>query len=607
VRIIIAAIIICLIDLICNYAMAADEVEVRLQNAQGLKLEILKKIPKAPDTSAPRFPEDLEISDDYKVRKTWFPWDPRGTNNYPLSVDCRQESLRDRIWDHPSVGAQALALNDWAVRCKDQIARGFLRRSYFPLIRFTSMSYDFASNPNIHHVRATLADGRKLEGFIAMKPDSQPRPFIITKCGIYCNAKETVMHRSFMMHLYDESPFHVLSLANISGSDFQKENKAVSVGGFDEGRQIYQIAQLLRSPDSPVAEKISSIHVVGASLGGSGALYSGLYSSLNDPPDYKTIQSVAAICPVVVLENSIKSLFSRRFLSRLISFEVLREIREVFRFVPIFGNYFPGDKRRMRGQEVYENLTSAIFNYYQDWTTETPWDLKPFAGLTIDTLDQFWDVNDFRNYYQQTTVPTLTIAAANDEIVKTDGNSKLLAKVSAKAPNPSVSSVFLPLGNHCAFGISNGWANYSTILREYILSHTPEGEVHWQKTVKKIPNANWGFRSHEKIVDTSFEALRNSDQLELTLKIFSPYGAIKKLLCAKKNIYKAPSSCYRWMSFNIDLRSLPLDSFKVPETKYEVTSLTRLANTRLSVLDENGELVVGTNHTPRLVKGWLWK
>jgi pimeloyl-ACP methyl ester carboxylesterase len=607
VRIIIAAILICLIDLICNYAIAAEDVELKLQNGQGLKLEILKNTSHARDLSAPQFPKDLEISDDFEVRKTWFPWDPRGTNNYPLSMECRQESLRSRIWDHTAVGAQALALNDWADHCKDQIARGFLRRSYFPLLRFTSMNYDFASNPNIHLVRATLPDGRKLEGFIALKPDDTPRPFVIAKCGIYCNARESALHRLFMMHLYDESPFHVLSLANISSTDFQKDNQAVSVGGFDEGRQIYHIAQLLNAADSPVAKKISSVHVVGASLGGSAALYAGLYASLNDPPDHQSIQSVTAVCPVVVLENSIKSLFTRRFLSALINLEVLREIREVLSYVPILGNYFSGNLRRMRGQEVYHNLTSAIFNYYQDWTTETPWDLKPFEGLTVHTLDQFWDVNDFRNYYQQTTVPTITIASGNDEIVKTAGNSRLLARVTEKAPNKYVSSVFLPLGNHCAFGLSNGWANYSTILREYILSHTPEADIHWLKTVRKIQSANWGFRNHETIVDTSFEALRNSDQMELKLKIFSPYGGIKPLLCKNKNIYKAPSSCYRLMAYKVDLNSLPLDSFEIPQTKYDVTSLTRFANTRLSVLDENGELVVGTHHTPRFVRGWLWK
>lgn len=615
------AIVFCLVDFICNLAVAAagptavsklsaEIVEFKLQDQSGLKLEIFQRPKKNVPVKnpVPNFPDDLVISDAIDAKKTWFPWDPRGTNNFPMADECRQESIRDRVWDNKSVSSQGLALNDWADKCSDQIARGILRRSYLPLIRFATMNYDFLENPNIHHVKATLSDGRILDGFIAMKSGNVRRPFIIAKCGMFCNAEQSVTQRAFMMNLYDESPFHVLTLANNTGSDFQINNGAMSIGGFDEGRQLYRIAQLVRSEDSPIHDQISSVHVLGASLGGAGALYSGLYSSLNDPPEQKNIQSVAAICPVVVLENSIKGLYSTKPISTFASFETLHQIRDVFSFVPVIGNYFPLNVRRMRGRQIYENLTSAIFNYYQDWTEETPWDLKPFEGVRIDTLDQFWGLNDFRAYAAQTTVPTLTISSDNDELVRTKVNARLLAASLEKAPNPNVSSVFLPLGNHCAFGLANGWANYSMILREYILSHAPEADLHWRKSLVDLQIQDLGLQGKERIVDTTWEAFANSGQMELRIRIFSPYGGLRYLTCADQNPLKARPGCYRQVRSMVPLASLPIEFYTTPpQSKYDVTSLTRFANTRWSVLDEQGELVVNSKRKPRYVRGWLWK
>lgn len=614
-----AGIVFLLVDLLFNCSMAkatdavdpeAEVVEVKLQDPSGLTVEIFKKKPATPvKNPAPKFPDDLIISDDIRAPdKTWFPWIPTGENNFPAEDNCRQESVRDRIWNNKSsVKDQAAALNDWVKNCYDKLARGFLRSTYIPLIRFSTVDYDLLESRNIHHIRATLSDGRVLDGFVAMKPDNIPRPFIIAKCGVLCNAEQSVIHRSFMMHLYDESPFHVLTLANNTGSDFQINNKALSVGGFDEGRQLYQIAQLVRSPDSPIYGRISSVHVMGASLGGSAALYAGLYASQNDPVRKSSIQSVTALCPVVVLDNSIRDIYTTKPISTVAVFETLHQIKDVFNFVPVIGRYFPIDPKRIKPGELYEKITQAVFSYYNEWTQKSSWDLKPFQGVQVQSINQFWDLNDYRKYVDQVTVPTLTISSDNDEFVKTPTNSRLLAKTLAKSPNENVGNLFLHQGNHCAFAISNGWSNYSMILREYVLSHSPETKKYWHRTDKDFIPPHWKISDGERVVDTSWDAAIDDDDMYVKIKIFSPRQQFQPGECEKQEPTMASPHCYRRVEYRVPIRALPLEDLETPRCKFDVTSLTRLANTRFSLVDEKGELVVNSQRKPRYVRGWVWR
>ncbi|MBS1969818.1 MAG: hypothetical protein JSU04_05900 [Bdellovibrionales bacterium] len=565
------------------------------------------KPPRKPQ-QPPEFPGDLTVSDGVDPGKhNWFPWDPTGANNFPTSPECSQDALRSLIWKSNKTCDQGKAVNAWVNRCSDEISSPLSRHSFVPLIKYATVDYNFLDNPYIQAVKATLPDGRMLTGFVAMKPGNTPRPFIIAKCGVLCNATQSTTHRAFMMHLFDESPFHVLTLANITGSDFQMQNKAFSVGGFDEGRQLYQIAQLVRSPDSPIASRISSVHVVGASLGGSGALYSGLYSSLNDYPPQQSIQSVTAVCPVVVVENSAKRLYAAKPISTVATFETLNRLKSLFGFVPVLGKVLPDGWHRLKGDKLYEKVSEAIYEYYRDWTAKKPWDLQPFKGTKITSQKQFWQVNDFRNYISDVKVPTLTIAAENDDLVRVDANTKLLTDALKKSPNDSIDTVFFKQGNHCAFGVANGWGNYSMLLREYILTHSPEAKDHWKPNTVRLPELRIPMADHERIVETVWRAREGDDNMYLKVKIFSPRMIGDAATCPLDRVFKNDPRCYRDLKVAVPIRSLPLEMREAPVGKYEVTSMTRFANTRFSLLDENGELVTATNRSPAFVRVWDWE
>src|SRR5437868_14407954 len=169
-----------------SWAAPAAVTEWEVRDLSGLKLEIFKrppfdkdKIPKPPEKPGPDFPPDLTVSPAINPkRNTILQWTPSGVNNYPASPKCRQESLRDRIWKNTSPAAQGLAVNDWLSQCQSELGSPFAKHSYIPLIKYSTVSYDFLDIQNIRAVKETLLDGRVLTGFIAMQQGCKPRRFV---------------------------------------------------------------------------------------------------------------------------------------------------------------------------------------------------------------------------------------------------------------------------------------------------------------------------------------------------------------------------------------------------------------------------------------------
>lgn len=574
----------------------------------GIKIQATQVPPK---NWQDEFPTDLIVTPGLAPgKKEFLPWDPTGRNNYPATPECQPEIIREKIWKHKSsVKAQASAVNEWLHECSDQISDPLRKWSYLALLKYARTNYRSEENSDIYYMTVTLPDGRLLTGFAAIKQGDTPRPLVIAKCGVLCNAEQSATLRAYMMHLYDESPFHVLALSNITGSKFQMDNGVLAAGGFDEGRQIYQIAKLTRHPDSPLLNTISSVHVVGASLGGNSALFSGLYASENDPAGKSSIQSVAAVCPVVVLENAVHRLYFSRGVSPLIAAKTLRSIKDIFYFVPVLGDLFTYGKKYLAPQKVYDQLSKAMAEYYIEWTSKKPWDLKPFQGVQVQSLKQFWQLNDFRNHLQDVKTPSLVIQAENDSIVRYKDNSELLAEALRKNPNENIEVVLFKQGNHCAFPVANGWANYSTLVREYILSHTPEASKYWQPVVRPLEKYSWKINGSDLIVETYWQAELNNPALILTLKMFNPLGkgheeSINE--CALDNPHRANAECYREVKMAIPMEDLQLEGFRTPKNMFEVTAFTRFANTRLRVLNENKKTLIHTHDEPRFVQFWKW-
>jgi hypothetical protein len=140
-----------------------------------------------------------------------------------------------------------------------------------------------------------------------------------------------------------------------------------------------------------------------------------------------------------------------------------------------------------------------------------------------------------------------------------------------------------------------------------LIIRCPESTDHWKESWTPLPSQGFSLAVNERIVETSWEALAGDNTLSLKLKIFGASHLSEAPQCKAGNYLRASRLCYREIKIRVPISSLSGESSGTPESKYEVTSLTRFANTRLSVVDEKGALVVNTNRTPKYIKAWSWK
>ncbi len=554
--------------------------------------------------------ELVSIEPERQNSKTLFSWTPKGYNENYTERYCSSENLRALFRRAKGdTRKQANTVQRWFNDCNDQVGKGN-RTGFGPLVDAATLYYPMHMNREIRSVAIELPSGNIIRGFIALKPGSKPRPIIIGKCGIYCNPVQSRGHFGFFMHLFDESPFHVLTLANVTSTQFEFENSAVALGGFHGGRQFYEIAKALKNSNSNLARKISSVHVMGYSLGGHSALYSSLYSSMNLLADgTSAIDSVLAICPVVNLRNSMERMFSQDTIGNLFSGWTKKNIKKIVSRIPIMGAIF--NEKTKENSEVLDQISRGSTAYYSMWTDYEPWPLAPFTGLTMDeNVDKFYQVNNFIKYYRNIQIPTTILSSTNDRIIRYSDNTLPLRVEQKKNDNKHVNSIVMGQGDHCAYAEASGWRNMSILLREYFLSHSPEFQKSYKvKSVRvkeAFKNLNWfsRYRIHkdELVMGYKFRSYVNDEHLRVQIRIYNPYGGNNRddgEECWRYKPHLAnKNSCFRRVSAKVPLSKF---GFKTPKNKYESNQITRFANTNFDVYTSGGKNIKYTKGFPKKV------
>src|SRR5690606_29663669 len=128
----------------------------------------------------------------------------------------------------------------WIQNCQYEISR-FREGAIQSLVRFSTVNYPLVKNSKLKNIEFTYDRGRSVARAIIGIKDQKRRPLVVIKNGLYGEANEETVSKNFFMHLFDESPFHVLLLGNMTGKDFLLDNARVALGGYDEGRQIHEI------------------------------------------------------------------------------------------------------------------------------------------------------------------------------------------------------------------------------------------------------------------------------------------------------------------------------------------------------------------------------
>lgn len=507
-------------------------------------------------------------------------WVPTGQPEQAEPIGCAPEDLERLYLDNrQNTRAQGQRLQKWFGRCseglKTELANGALPGPRAHL-KSSQMAYEFCDHPNIRKVVFKLPNGDVVRAALGIKAGWTPRPMIIAKCGMLCNAGDSGM-QLLLMHLFDESPFNIMVVGNNTGADFIRDNGVFIPGGFTEGQQIIHVAQMLQA--SPLAPLISTIHVVGLSLGGHASLYAAYFNRFNSTPGQPLISSTLALCPAVDLRAAIDDNFSIDLKGFAINSLYGKSIDRVLESRPELAGLFTWQdapvmsRTDMIGDQAVNGLKHS---------TAKSW-LAPFQKLKIRNARDFWGLNLFTNFVKEPLAsPTLAIAAADDEVVLPNRNILRL-------DHTSVANAVTPEGDHCVWGEFYGWRTSSALFRGFALSQSPELlEI---RRLQRLPfKPVFAAKAHQlrglhRLTSFSFSAGR--DRLTVTYLLdTSACGSEEETRCSRKVSFNIPFASFRarpWWA-------------RKPASPAEAQALTRWANVNLRMLDASGAQIDGTEN-----------
>lgn len=532
-----------------------------------------------------------------------FDWVPTGAYASNLTRGCHFSVAEKIMMEHGvSNRKQSDNFQAWISKCEPELSRHNSEK-FKVLLDFATAKYSMIENKNLTKVRIDLSNGYIVRGILGLKRDGKKRPLILIQSGVHSNAEDGPSSRNIIMQLFDEAPFNVLFIGSVTGRDFLEDNGVLTLGGIDEGRNLIEIAQMIRS-DAPFKELVSEIHVLGISLGGHGALYSSLYNSFL--PE-KPIESVMAFCPVNNLGPTVESVFDNSIRGWYYNKLTVDVFKSVYNNVPILGQLLDwgGDWSRDVTKAAVQEGTFRHYraiSQYQDWT------YPPFNKVKVEKKEDLWNLSQFVNQVDSITTPLTVAYSADDYLVLPNINSNVLLEKLKTSPKENIGVIRYAHGNHCAAAISDGWPTLSSMFRTYFVSRLKNsGEVYDPSLVslkdfikynkaplnQKLPR---GYE-HTKL---DFTAYKKKNYARLQFTIYNPDGG--DTFCRVSRPISAPLRCYKKEYLDIPLNAFAGADVRMPTNSFEEQYLTRWLNTRVEVLNSKNENLLGDREWPMYLK-----
>ncbi|MEQ1876818.1 MAG: hypothetical protein ABL958_09235 [Bdellovibrionia bacterium] len=533
-----------------------------------------------PDISSGRVSVERAVTDLPADGRPWFvravSGAPTGAPSRANRTECSAAAFEDLVTSMNDNLDSTAVLQRKFDACEKHLKR-FSTAKVIQVIKFAAVAYKLQKHKLIREVRLKFGNSLNRKALVGLKQGR--RPLIVYQCGLFCDIYG-LESKIMMMQLYDGTPFHVLVVGSVSGKEFVEEHGQLSLGGFDEALQIMDLFKLLRDPNEPLSKYISSIHLVGSSLGSHAVLYSTLYSSfMTETP----IQSAIALCPVVNYKDAVEHLAYDGGYAQGLGTGAWSMLRENFAQSsdPEIQKMATWELKRMP-----EAIQEAGFKQYGN---KVPWLPAPLESYVVRSREDFWNVGYFGRYASQIRVPLFAWASEDDPVVLAKKNLKTLA------PSDHLRILFTKSGLHCLTGAYYGWDVQTAILKGTILAHSPEftsGRSSRSHALKKAPELYDGETYF------SYEWAAKKKDLRLIYKIWSPSKRQGQDLCGRWDPYYAFEGCFRRAEVAIPYSALEGADVFTPSNSAESESLTRWANANLRVSDGRGSDLHHTRHAP---------
>lgn len=511
---------------------------------------------------------------------------PDGLSAKAIHPKCDPRRFEESLLAKTLTTSQfAKIAKDYFVRCQGELTENN-SKGMLALLAFTQKKYYFLSHPGIHKEMITLKDGTKVPAVFAVKSDSRPRPLVVVRCGVFCSAGQTSSLMNYMMHLFDQSPFNVVFLSSQTGMDYIYSNSRVSMGGWSEGYETLEVGSWLRNKWQ-FRDRISSMHMMGISLGGNAAMigsgYNDEYVGLDGR---KLFNSVTAICPVISLQPTLNKLYGSQVVGRVFTNTSKNHFREARHYINDVPDLL-----------VEENIPDRLG--MPDFLGEVASTSLQRRGIA-STKSSFFKSNNFWNLKNRIKTPLLVWASKDDSVVNNAINAEVFEFDDYYEKSESSGVLNLQYGNHCAFNASYGDQAAATVLRTFVLKNSPEFVADYQAS-RALP-WTWGSpvlglgQSH---VIQRWEFFPKQSSAKVTFEIFNS----RAQGCSDFTPWQTKRYCIWEKTVRVPIEDLKALGARIPKTEAEAQALTREFNTKAEFKSQ-GKSIAGTRSNKLTV---TWK
>lgn len=400
-----------------------------------------------------------------------FKWDPQDQDPAPQG-NCAIPRFVETLIQAQEPDKKTQAFNEYHQNCEDQYVTGSLLPEW-QAFRLFSMSYSIDEHPFLHRVVFSLPNGKKLKGMLALK-DEKKRPLIILRMGITGNVEEAYAERFFYYQLFERGLFNFLMVENLTGSDYIHNNRSIEFGGLAEAYQNLWLAELFQSKTQPLSKFVESVHLVGLSLGGQGALTSAWLLPHQKNP--QSIRSILALCPLVNLGPTFDHLFLSGWKRFGLEFWAHSRFAEVKDFRPELFESFLGLPHRIlkAAATEYKKPDAALFG------VKEPEFLKK--------KNEFNFVHELSRWNSFPRAPFWIWVTQRDSIVPVKLNTDTLT---------GVLPVRINVGDHCSFPSSWDGRMTQAMFRGHILGATQFRPQYKSISLSSDPEEGWDLKNVE--------------------------------------------------------------------------------------------------------------
>lgn len=515
-------------------------------------------------------------------------WTPKGSLVSSVPKECLPENFEQQIMQARQGSNSALSPSEFARmtqsyfdHCGAQLSRGGAK-GFSSLSDFSTASYNFTKNSQFQKLELINPDGTQINTLIGIK-DEKSRPWIIYKCGIFCDVQEkesTV--RNYLMHLYDQTPFNIIVIGNRTGHEYMQKNQVFQFGGLYEYQDFINIAQWLRY-QSPYKNLVNSIHIVGLSLGGSSAFLLEQEAHFNKNLDKNLFQSITSVCAVSNLKQTVHNMYNDPLKRQVFPNMTWKKLQAAKPYLSLAQDLLSGDKPESK---EFPNLISKIMSRYMNMDLNEE-----------DRIEYLWKNTEYaslrKNSPRSSSIPLFILASQDDSIVDFKLNTGRLKNEIGSWGDNNSGIVSVPHGDHCALGTSYGYSTVAMILRSFILTHSPDFEFH-NEEVELTPELFSAKLEANQII-TRYWWAQGSRANSFQLK-FETYLSDSGL-CPLEKSYSGLENCQKTYSINIPMELISRIHFKLPNNKTETEAFVRTLNGHI-LPGINGESPIGTSNWP---------